>query len=232
MVGADALDDEFRVIRYDMKGHGLTGPDAQERYSPEDRALFIGEMMDALGLRTAVVAGNSLGGLAAWRFAADNPERVDALVLVAPAAFSINGVTDEAAPVPPMVDFILRAAPRWGVRASAALSLADETLLSEEEVDRMRAMWRLRGNGQAMVRGIELFTLPAPEADLARVVEPTLIIWGAQDALIPVEQASMMAELIPDATLVVHEDLGHTPHAEAPERTSGDVRVFLRSLGG
>ncbi|HXI87358.1 MAG TPA: alpha/beta fold hydrolase, partial [Parvularculaceae bacterium] len=79
-----------RVIRYDLLGHGLTGPDLKKRYAPVARAAFLGEVMDALGVDAASVAGNSLGGLAAWRFAADNPARVKSLILISPGAYSIN----------------------------------------------------------------------------------------------------------------------------------------------
>ena len=78
---AAVLKNKYRVIRYDLLGHGLTGPDPLERYAPEERAAFIGDIMDALNIDHAAIAGNSLGGLAAWRFAAKAPARVDALEL-------------------------------------------------------------------------------------------------------------------------------------------------------
>ena len=84
---AEALKDDHRIIRYDLLGHGLTGPDPKERYAPAERAAFIGAVMDALDLPSAIIAGNSLGGLAAWRFAAASPARTDALILVSPGVY-------------------------------------------------------------------------------------------------------------------------------------------------
>ncbi|MEM9750140.1 MAG: alpha/beta fold hydrolase, partial [Pseudomonadota bacterium] len=91
---AERLSTDYRVIRYDLLGHGLSGPDTLERYAPKERAAFVGDVLDALSVERAIVAGNSLGGLAAWRFAATHPERVSALILVAPGGYSINGVSE------------------------------------------------------------------------------------------------------------------------------------------
>ncbi|MCG8443161.1 MAG: alpha/beta fold hydrolase, partial [Caulobacterales bacterium] len=193
---SDALSGTFRVIRFDLPGHGLTGPDPDERYAVADHAAFIGAVMDALGLERAHVGGNSLGGLAAWRFALAQPERVDRLVLVDAGGFSINGVTEHPVTVPAPMEALLRAAPRGGVRIIAEAALADPAKATPEMVARMRDMMRRKGNGGAMVRGLELFTLPEPSADLARIGAPTLVLWGAQDGLIPLEHGRRMAELI------------------------------------
>ena len=97
---ASALKNDYRVIRYDLLGHGLTGPDPKERYAPEERAAFIGEVMKALDLDSATIAGNSLGGLAAWRFASKHPDQVNSLILISPGAFPLNGVSEMPAEIP------------------------------------------------------------------------------------------------------------------------------------
>lgn len=218
---------DHRVVRFDLLGHGLTGPDPQRRYSPEARAAFLGAVMDAAGLERATVVGNSLGGLAAWRFAAAHPDRVDRLILIAPGAYPVNGVTDAPASAPAAVEAFLRTAPEAAVRASVEMLYADDARITPERLAVIRDMMRRRGNGAAFVESLEQFTLPDPEPALRTVGAPTLILWGAGDVLLPVAQGSAMAAAIPDARLIVYDDLGHVLHEEAPARTLDDARRFL-----
>lgn len=224
---ARELRDEFRIVRFDLLGHGLTGPDSQRRYAPEERAEFLGDLLDALGHERVHLAGNSLGGLVAWRFAADHPARVDRLILKDAAAFPMNGVADEPAPVPPMMEAFLRFAPEAGVRQSLAFVYADAAAVTETRVAVLVDLMRRAGNGQAFVDHLNEFTLPDPRSDLARITAPTLILWGGQDALIGSNNASLLAAAIRDAQTIIYDDLGHVPQEEDAARTVRDARDFL-----
>ena len=198
---AEDLSADHRVIRMDLPGHGLTGPDPLQRYSVPQTVEFLGALLDELGLDHVTLAGNSLGGLVSWRLAAQRPDLVDRLVLVAPGAYSINGVTDQPVAVPMGVSFYLTSAPEAMVAAASAGLYGDVRL--------------------------EVFTLPDPTADLARVQAPALVLWGGRDVMIPVEQAARIAADLPQAELIIHDDLGHILHEEDPARTVADVRAFL-----
>lgn len=224
------LKDDYRVIRYDLLGHGLTGPDPQERYAPEERAAFIGDVMDALDLPSAVIAGNSLGGLAAWRFVSENPSRAEALIMVSPGAYPYNGVGDTPADIPAAMKAYLLTAPEAGVRASASIVFQDDAKVSEERLVLMRDMMRRKGNGDAMVKSLEKFTLPDPTAALSQITAPTLILWGEEDAVIPVEQGRRLEQDIDGARLIVYPGVGHAAQEEAPDKTLADLTVFLSSL--
>jgi len=227
---AAGLAGEWRVIRFDLAGHALSGPDPKQRYSPEERAEFTGKVMDALGVERAVVGGNSLGGLAAWRFAAAHPERVRALVLVSPGAYPYNGVGDTALAPPPPMRLFLTTAPEAGVRYSLAAIFGDDAAITDERVARMRDMMRQPGNGEAFIQSIEEFTLPDPEPLLEKIAAPTLILWGAADAVIPVEQGRRMAAAMPNARLIEYAGVGHAAQEEAAEATLADLKDFLATL--
>jgi pimeloyl-ACP methyl ester carboxylesterase len=218
------------VIRFDLAGHGLTGPDAQKRYAPVERAEFVGDVMDALSLDRAVVGGNSLGGLTAWRFASLHPDRVAALILVSPGAFSVNGVADQPIPPPKAMEVYLRTAPEAGIRAGVARIFSDPSKMSDARIKTIQDMMRRRGNGQAFVESIDEFTLPDPVADLRRIAAPTLILWGEQDRVIPVEQASRLAAEIAGAKLVVYPNVGHVAQEEIPEESAAEAISFLDGL--
>ena len=78
----DALSADYRVVRFDQRGHGLTGPAADADYSIEAFAGDIDAVVDALGVERFVLAGNSMGGAIAMQYAIASPERLDGLVLV------------------------------------------------------------------------------------------------------------------------------------------------------
>ncbi|MBT8472131.1 MAG: alpha/beta hydrolase [Marinicaulis sp.] len=225
------LKDEYRVIRYDLLGHGLTGPDPTERYSPNERAAFLGEILNALELETTAIAGNSLGGLAAWRFASNNPDRVKTLILISPGAYSLNGVSDEPADIPAAMKTYLLTAPEAGVRASAELIYGDDSKITEDRLAAMRDMIRREGNGEALIKSLEEFTLPDPSAALSRIAAPTLILWGEDDILIPIEQGRKIESAIPKARLISYLGVGHAAQEEAPAQTVADAIAFLREHG-
>lgn len=216
-----------RVIRYDLAGHGLTGPDAAKRYAIADRVAFHGKVMDALGVDRADLAGNSLGGLIAWRFAAARPERVSRLILIDSGGYSINGVTDKAVAPPPAMKAFLMGAPAAGVAAAFSAVYGDDARISPARLALARDMMRRRGNGAAAIEHIAAFTLPDPSKDLAKVSAPTLILWGEADALIPVDHAYEFDTAITDSFLITYPAAGHAPQEEIPEETLDDAKAFL-----
>lgn len=224
---AERLDDRYRVVRYDLLGHGMSGPDALERYSPDERVEVLRRLLDALGIERATLGGNSFGGLVAWRFAARYPERVARLILVDPGAYSINGVTEQPVPVPEAMRAYLLTVPPAGLDASARLIFADPSRLPEGRLAQIREMMTRPGNGEAFVAHLEEFTLPDPDADLARIAAPTLILWGEEDRIIPLEQANRLAAAIPNARLVTYPGVGHAPQEEIPAESVADVEAFL-----
>lgn len=228
---AGALKSDHRVIRFDLLGHGLSGPDPKQRYSPDERAAFVGEVMDALGIERAIVGGNSLGGLAAWRFAATAPERVASLILISPGGYSANGVSDTPLSPPAPMALFLRTAPEAGIAYALGNVYGDDKNVTPERVKLVGDMMRQPGNGEAFVQSIEEFSLPDPDAMLRAITAPTLILWGSDDAVIPVDQGRRMAATIPNAKLVIYDGVGHVAQEEAPDETIADVRAFFAEIG-
>ncbi len=229
---ANELSRTYRVIRFDLLGHGLSGPDPEKRYSPQQRAAFIGDVMNALGVNQAIIGGNSLGGLAAWRFAATSPERVAALILVSPGGYPANGVGDAPLSPPAPFAFFLRNPTEAGVALVLQGVYADKSQITPERIARVTAMMRQPGNGDAYVESIEEFSLPDPEPMLRSIVAPTLILWGAEDKVIPVDHGRRMEMAISGAELIVYDGVGHVAHEEAPARSIDDVLAFLDRIEG
>lgn len=228
---ADDLSADYRVIRFDLPGHGLTGARADGAYSVTDTVSQVAALLNEVAPERFVMGGSSLGGLVAWRYAADNPDRVEGLVLVSPGGYPMHGVGDEPAPIPLPVRLYLTTAPEVAVRSATRMLYADPDKVTDEQVTRIRAMMQSPGVAEALIARLDLFTLPDPEPDLARVEAPALILWGATDVMIPVENAARFEAAMPNARAVVLENVGHMPMEEAPQDSVMVVRNFLASLG-
>ncbi len=225
-----ALRDQRRVIRFDLPGFGLTGPDPQADYSIDAYVRFVLAVLDVLGVHKVVLGGNSLGGQIAWQTAYAQPQRVQQLVLVDAAGYPETPQELPLAfrlasswPGSVLLEWLL---PRGLVIASLRNVVGDSATLRTEEVDRYYDMAVRAGNRRALVQRL---ALPDPDESqrIRSLRQPTLILWGERDRLIPVQAGRRFAQDIPGSRLVVLGGLGHVPQQEDPRRTVAEVRDFL-----
>ena len=225
---AEALSDEFRVIRFDLPGSGLSPPDPTGDYSDGRTVALLAALMEDLGVARAALVGNSLGGRIAWRFAAAEPERVNRLVLVAPDGFaSAPFEYGEAPQIPAVFSLVEYVLPRSMLRSNLEVAYADPARLDEGTLTRYHDLLRAPGGRGALLERFRQTVLVPPEPLLAGIEVPVLLLWGMQDGMIPVANAADYEAALPDARLVRLPDLGHVPMEEAPERSLEPVREFL-----
>ena len=228
-----ALAPTRRVIRFDLPAFGLTGPSAQNDYSIAAYVAFVTAVMDKLALQRVVLAGNSLGGQVAWEFAAAFPARVSHLILVdasgyplKPKSIPIGFILTRIPGVPLLMESML---PRGIVQSSVRNVYGDPSRVTPELVDRYVDLTLRAGNRKALARRLE----QGYDSDVAKIKTlkmPTLILWGAQDGLIPPENARAFERDIAGSKLVILDGLGHVPHEEDAARTVGEVKRFLLGL--
>jgi len=226
---AAGLSATHRVIRYDMPGAGLSGPDPDRVYSDAQGVAQLLAVLDHLGVARATIAGNSIGGRLAWRFAAAHPDRVGRVILISPDGYASPGFDYGK---PPAVPFVLEAMkyalPKWALRPNIAAAYADPGTLSDAVVERYHALLLAPGNRQAMLDRMRQTVLVPPEPFLQGITAPVLLLWGGKDAMIPVANAQDYLANLPDARLVVLPDLGHVPQEEAPADSLAPVLDFLK----
>lgn len=229
---AQALSATHRVIRLDLPGAGLTGADPTGDYGDERGLQVIEATLDRLGVAHATFIGHSMGGRLAWRMAAEHPERVDRLVLVAPDGFASPGFAYGQAPsVPWAARLMQRVLPRPLVRMSLAPAYADPKALDEATLTRYHDMLLAPGVRPALIARMAQLVLQDPTPLLRRVRAPTLLLWGTRDAMIPPSNAQDYLRVMPDARLVTLPGVGHLPQEQAPAESLPPVLAFIDAAG-
>jgi pimeloyl-ACP methyl ester carboxylesterase len=225
---AALLSDRFRVIRYDLPGFGLTGPDPTGDYTEARGVQVLAALMDRLGIAKASIIGNSMGGRLAWMFAALHPDRVARLVLVSPDGFASPGFEYNKKPNVPFVAKLLPyTLPTMMLRGSLVPAYADQATLTDDLVARYRDMMLAPGVRGAIVARMEQNMMRDPAPLLRTIRAPTLLVWGGKDGMIPFTNAQDYLRDIPNSRLVAFPDLGHIPQEEAPAKSLEPVRQFL-----
>lgn len=226
---ATELEKSYRVIRLDLMGFGLTGSNSSGDYTMTNHLRILSEVLDRLDIEFCDLIGSSLGGWISWEFAYHYPERVRKLVLVDAAGF----LEEDAIPLP----FKLaqsRLAPhffKYIIRRSVLELFVrqvffDPAKATEKVIDRYFDLFTREGNSGAL---IHLVTAPFEDNAhyLEEIQQPTLVLWGAEDAWIPVEHAYRFRDSMPNATLTIYPKVGHIPMEEIPEQSLADLVEFL-----
>ena len=220
----DALAQRFTVHAPEHPGTTPGQPDTIQQIDNRwDLVLCYDELLDRLGLSEAALVGHSFGGMVACEVAAQRPSRVRRLALLDPI-----GLWRDDAPVlnwmvqvaPPELPKYVFSAPD-GAAAKALFAVPDDP--EESALARTRLTWAMGSTGK--------FIWPIPDKGLKkrihRVAATTLLVWGADDRIVPAVYADEFAKRLPRSRIEVVKGAGHAPHLEQPDVTAKLVGAFL-----
>lgn len=223
------LSKDYRVIRYDLPGFGLTGPNATRDYSMAWHVRFLEAFLDKLNVPACYLAGNSFGGRIAWQFAYAHPERVKKLILVDASGYPVpeRKILAMRLAKMPVIGLILEyTTPRFFVAMTVRQTYGDPSRVTDAVVDRYYDLIRRAGNREAF--GIlNRTSMQDSSARIQKLGVPTLILWGSEDRGIPVSCAERFHRDIRNSQLIVYRSVGHIPMEEIPAETIRDTRAFL-----
>lgn len=225
-----SLSGQHRVIRFDLPAFGLTGPHPNNDYSIAAYVHFAGAVVDKLSVKQFVLAGNSLGGQIAWATALALPQRVSRLVLVDAAGYPFQSASVpigfRIARIPGLRVLMEHVLPRGVIDSSVRNVYGDPSKVKAELIDRYYDLTLRAGNRQALAYRLDQ-GMSGDEAHIKELKVPTLILWGAKDNLIPVDNAHRFAADIQGSKLVVFNELGHVPHEEDAQKTVEAFTAFI-----
>lgn len=200
-----SLSPRHRVIVPELPGFGYVP--GGRRFRLSEAPVVLAALLERLGLGPASLVGHSLGAMVCLGVAVARPDAVDRLVLIGPPVRPAS--PGLAGNVLPAVRTVL------GLPAPAALTVMTD-------IASRSPLALLRAAGEILSHGGEPGIAREPAA-------PTLVVWGARDALVPVGGAGWVARALPGARVRVLPGAGHVPMLDRPDALNAELRAFLRS---
>jgi pimeloyl-ACP methyl ester carboxylesterase len=209
----------FHVYAPDLPGFGRSDRPRDADYSIPMQVGALRSFLDAVGVKRTRLVGISMGGWIAARLAGEDPDRVERLVLVDAA-----GMRPDGPPIPAEVLFprdeegVRRLVSAVRLKAPSPPGFVARDILKrrrEEEWIVRRALESMRDGGDWL------------NGTLGRAGMPVLVVWGRQDALIPLAYAEPLRREFPNARLEVLDGCGHVPVADCPEAFDELLAEFL-----
>jgi len=234
-----ALAPDHTVHAIDLPGFGSSSKPARAAYDAPYFAEAVRDLMNALGIESAHLIGNSMGGRVALELALGSPERVRSLSLLAPALAFLR--RRELVPLVKLIRPELAAIPhplrQARVRAQFWSMFARPERLDPASADiacdEFCRTYRSRAARIAFYAAARHIYLDAPHGErglwtrLRDLDLPALFVWGDRDRLIPAGFSHHVAEALPHARQVVLGDCGHVPQVELPEPTNDLIRETI-----
>ncbi len=228
----DILAQQHRVWAIDLIGFGYSSRVTAPTYSLRYFSRSLREFMDAQGIEHASIIGHSLGGAVTLDFARAYPDRVEKLILIAPATYLARLVApiNLAARVP----HVPRALMGFTMTSEQARlrawrnALGDSAHMDPHEATLRVRHARVKGTADALVAMMGSPWVSGLAEELKAIAAPTLILWGDKDRAVPLRHGIRHARALPNAKFVILEGAGHVPHIEYPDVVN---RLMLDFLG-
>ena len=235
------LSDNYRMISLDLPAHGLTGAVESDLYSHKAYQNVIEEVVEILGVDKFYFVGHSMGGMIAWRYALDNMDRLNGLIIIGSAFFGNEQEFKDFQSInaPPIAfeliesKFFIRLlefiTPRILVKEGISQSVYDQSIVTDELVDQFHDIILMEGTRLAVGRLAEVHEddFIADPLDLKKIIIPSLIIHGEEDNLVDIRFIDHFIEQIPNAKLISYPKTGHMIPMEVPLQLSEDIREFI-----
>lgn len=224
----------FHVLAVDLIGFGFSGKPAWFDYRIQSQARIIERFMNRLGIGRATLVGSSYGGAVAATVALDYPEFVEKLVLVDSVINDepknhpvlklarIPGIGEIISP------FLIDSKMFLKKRMRGTLAPVNHHLITRERIDSIQRPLHAADGHHSVLQTGRAWDADRIETDAHLINQPTLIVWGENDTVIPVKCGEKLYDSILNSRLVVFENCGHVPQEEKSEDFVNVVTAFCQ----
>lgn len=232
---AKKLVEKFRVIRFDLRRHGLTGPAPDNEYRLESYVSDLSMLIQHLGVDNFVLVGHSMGGRISLKYAIENPESVNGLVLISASGAPPKEKTAKPMALRLMKNSLGRALIRrmWSrkmAKSSLEDMVFDSSVITDEEIDRMWDFSRYPGSMDAMFKEFSEIWNDFESTEINELSKSTLLIWGEEDTICPMAMGEWYDSELPDSSLIRLQNIGHNPQLECPDKCLDEITSWMNSL--
>ena len=226
----------FRVIRIDIPGHGLTEADSTNDYSMERTVFLIQELLEELEIEKLSIAGASLGGTIGLHYARHNPKKIENLILVSPGALNprVRGRV-EPVKLPKPFELIAYITPRAITKALLEGGFGDSENVTGELIERWHDLLIREGQRDAQIARVNQYVSGDIDQILNEIKSPALIMWGKKNNVVPVALAYEMKNMMNNSSnieMIIYETGGHQLVQELGLQTGQDALKYLMDFYG
>ena len=238
---AEFLKERLNLVIPDLPGFGNSGMDPNLVYGLDNYIDWLDRFIEQTGLDTFHLAGCSMGGAIAAKFAAQFPSRVKTLSLVGSAGFYLPGKHS-------IYDEVLGGANIFHIRSPGDFETLQARIFRKspplptcvKEYMILKAMGDRKWLAKIFDELVDMDSIKSGKISLEQaslnhlckdITMPVMLFWGRHDSLLPCETAPFVEELFPRAGVHIYEEYGHVPHLEGPRQLAGDMLDFIFGLG-
>ncbi len=228
----------FRVIALDLIGYGYSEKPAWFDYSIASQARMVLRFMNRLGIGKATIVGSSYGGAVSSWLTLDNPERVEKLVLAGcvinnrPMSHPLMRMVNVPAVGEAMTPFLIDSRNFLKFRMQGTLHPANHHLITKERIDAVMRPLNAADAHNSLLMTIKNWDANRIEEDAHLIDQPTLLVWGDSDKVIPKGNGEKLYDRMLNSRFVVLKECGHVPMEEKPELFAELVIEFCNDKKG
>lgn len=226
---ASEMSKDYRVIRIDLPGFGLSEfPQKRKDLMNIYEDMLVG-FVEYIQADSIILVGNSMGGMISWVYTYKHPEKVEKLVLAGSAGYNLEEARKQAIQLA-RFDFVRAAAnkgvPLFLTKSGVKRCYYNPDFIIDKEVEKANIFWNIEGHLDVFFDIAKTKEFPN-EAWIKEIKKPCLIIWGENDEIAPLVNASKFERDIEHSKKIIYSHCGHMPQNECTQRMSTDIRQFI-----
>jgi len=233
------LKPHVRIVRFDLPGLGLSSSPSSGDFTDPTEIRRIEEYLKIKKIDRFILAGHDLGARLAWNYANAHPQQVSHLVLLSPLALAREGFetrnaqtsisTHELLEMPFYASVMRFTLPKWAVKGWLEGAYADPILIPEQTLSRYHDMLLAPGVRMNLLERLAQSKTLDLEQQLQNIHAPSLLLWGQDDPITPVNQLAFYEKMIPQLKTVVFKNTGHIIQEENAPDSAQAVLNFLKN---